>query len=170
MKREYATYKNSTLVSSLISTVFIMSIKTFRTFSFIHSLNVCPIPPLNYKELPALFHPILSLSDGSANERCSQVINWVSLVVITKGISLVTTISGWFSGGCSRLEQLQQRLLLPLFFELWSLANKFSREGHAEKSTDFPILLNRWEATDSITCRISGYSSTTSLKSSACKM
>ena len=170
MKREYATYKTVRWFRAWLATVFIMSVKTFRTFSFIHSLNVCPIPQLNYKELPALFHPILPLSDGSANERCSQVIDWVSLVVITKGISLVTTISGWFSGGCNRFEQLKQRLLLPLFFELWSLASKFSREGHAEKSTDFPILLNRWEATDSITCRISGYSSTTSLKSSACKM
>ena len=75
MKREYATYKNSTLVSSLKSIVFIMSVKTFRTFSFIHSLNVCPIPPLNYKELPPLFHPTLSSSDGSANELYSQVID-----------------------------------------------------------------------------------------------
>lgn len=52
------------------------------------------------------------------------------------------------------------------------MASKHSLEGQAEfeKSTDFPILLNLSDATDSITCRISGNSSTTSLKSSACKI
>lgn len=81
--------------------------------------------------------------------------------------SLVIIISGLFSRGWSKFEQLPQILLDR---ELCSLAIKSSLEGQHEKSTDLPILLNLWVATDSITWRISGYSSTTSLKSSACRM
>lgn len=81
--------------------------------------------------------------------------------------SLVITISGLFSRGWSKFEQLPQILLA---LEFCSLASKHSLDGQAEKSTDLPILLNLWVATDSITWRISGYSSTTSRKSSACRM
>ena len=81
--------------------------------------------------------------------------------------SLVIIISGLFSRGWSKFEQLPQILLVR---ELCSLASKSSLEGQHEKSTDFPILLNLWVATVSMTWRISGYSSTTSLKSSACRI
>ena len=81
--------------------------------------------------------------------------------------SLVIIISGLLSRGWSKFEQLPQILLVR---ELCSLAIKSSLDGQHEKSTDLPILLNLWVATDSMTWRISGYSSTTSLKSSACRM
>lgn len=81
--------------------------------------------------------------------------------------SLVITISGLYSRGWSKFEQLPQILLAR---ELCSLVSRSSLDGQDEKSTDLPILLNLWLATDSMTWRISGYSSTTSLKSSACRM
>lgn len=52
---------------------------------------------------------------------------------------LVITIAGLFSGSRSMFEQLPQ-MLLP--GEPCSRASKNSLDGQAEKSTDFPILLN----------------------------
>lgn len=83
--------------------------------------------------------------------------------------SLVIIIVGLFSDSRSRFEQLPQ-MLLPGEPCSRARATKNSLDGQAEKSTDLPILLNLWLATDSNIWRISGYSSTTSLKSSACRM